>query len=425
MKVLVITYYWPPAGGPGVQRWLSFVKYLPDFGITPVVYAPQNPHYPITDNALENNIPDGITIIKQPIFEPYGLASTFSKKKTKQMSSGLISAEKQSFTERILLWIRGNFFIPDARKFWVKPSVKFLSDYIEKEKIDMIITTGPPHSLHLIGLQLKKRTGVKWLADFRDPWTTIGYHHKLKLTRRSQRKHEKLEKEVLNSADRIVVTSPTTKKEFQELTNVPVSVITNGYDQHHIKKTVLHKRFTLSHIGSLLTGRNPEMLWEALSELIAENEEFKNNFELLLAGTVSRDVLETIYSHQLKKHTKLLGYLSHDEAQQLQHASQLLLLIEINSMETRCIIPGKLFEYMRAQRPILAIGPEGWDVETIIKKTNTGSCFTYDQKTAVKKKIVTYFEDFKAGNLNTKPIGLEQYSRKNLTEKLTEIISNL
>ncbi|HLN95092.1 MAG TPA: glycosyltransferase, partial [Flavobacterium sp.] len=229
-KVLIVTYYWPPAGGPGVQRWLKFAKYLPDFGIHPVVYIPENPHYPLIDEALCADVPQNITVLKGKIVEPYGLASVFSRNKTKKISSGLIpSNRKQSFMERLFLWVRGNLFIPDARVLWVKPSVRRLAAYIDKEGIDTVITSGPPHSLHLIGLKLKKTRPVRWIADFRDPWTTIGYHDKLKLSGYAARRHKTLEASVLNTADLVVVTSQTTKAEFQALTATPIEVITNGY----------------------------------------------------------------------------------------------------------------------------------------------------------------------------------------------------
>ncbi len=207
-KALIITYYWPPAGGPGVQRWLKFVKYLPDFNIEPIVFIPENPSYPLLDESLNTEVSRDVIIIKQPIKEPYKLAGLFSKKSSKTISKGIISEEKkQSFIEKVLLYVRGNYFIPDARKSWVKPSVEFLSEYIQKKQINTIITTGPPHSLHLIGLQLKERLGVKWVADFRDPWTTIGYHKQLRLTKSSKAKHKALEKQVLTTADQIIVTS--------------------------------------------------------------------------------------------------------------------------------------------------------------------------------------------------------------------------
>ena len=422
-KALIITYYWPPAGGPGVQRWLKFVKYLPDYNIQPIVYCPKNPSYPIIDESLTKELPKDIVILKQPIKEPYKLARLFSKKAASTISSGVIPKEKkQSVIEKVMLFVRGNFFIPDARKNWVKPSVDFLTDYIKKENIETIITTGPPHSLHLIGLQLKQKLDVKWIADFRDPWTTIGYHKKLKLTKASQLKHQDLELKVLNSADQLIVTSENTKREFEFKTNQPITVITNGYDTTISEKPKKDSKFTIAHIGSLLSERNPKHLWEALSELINENEAFKADFELKLIGVVSDDVLQEIYSHNLKDYTNVVGYVSHDDAIKAQMQSQVLLLIEIDSEDTKAIIPGKLFEYMISNTPILAIGPKDSDVERIIKSTNTGAYFFYEANNTLKSQILAYFNAYKENALVTQPIGLKPYSRKELTKTLSELI---
>ena len=422
-KALIITYYWPPAGGPGVQRWLKFVKYLPDYNIQPIVYCPKNPSYPIIDESLTKELPKDIVILKQPIKEPYKLARLFSKKAASTISSGVIPKEKkQSVIEKVMLFVRGNFFIPDARKNWVKPSVDFLTDYIQKENIETIITTGPPHSLHLIGLQLKQKLDVKWIADFRDPWTTIGYHKKLKLTKASQLKHQDLELKVLNSADQLIVTSENTKREFEFKTNQPIAVITNGYDTTISEKPKKDSKFTIAHIGSLLSERNPKHLWEALSELINENEAFNADFELKLIGVVSDDVLQEIYSHNLKDYTNVVGYVSHDDAIKAQMQSQVLLLIEIDSEDTKAIIPGKLFEYMISNTPILAIGPKDSDVERIIKSTNTGAYFFYEANNTLKSQILAYFNAYKENSLVTQPIGLKPYSRKELTKTLSELI---
>jgi glycosyltransferase involved in cell wall biosynthesis len=372
-KVLIITYYWPPAGGPGVQRWLKFVKYLPGFGIEPIVYIPENPTYPLLDEGLLNEISPDVTILKNRIIEPYGWASAFSKSSTKKISSGIIPHKrKQSFLQRIMLWVRGNLFIPDARVLWVKPSVSYLSKYIVENGIDTIITTGPPHSLHLIGLKIKEKHNVKWIADFRDPWTTIGYHKALKLSSFAAQKHRTLEKQVLTTADTILVTSPTTKQEFQALTTKPIAVITNGYDVEAIPKQTLDEKFTIAHIGSFLSERNPRILWKAFSELIAENTDFEIHFQLKLIGAVSREVLDAIEEFRLSGYVNNMGYVSHKDAVAEQRKSQVLLLVEIDSEETKCIIPGKLFEYMVSERPIIAIGPEEADFSSIIKTTNTG-----------------------------------------------------
>ena len=422
-KLLIITYYWPPAGGPGVQRWLKFVKYLPDFNIQPIVYIPENPTYPIIDKGLESEVSEQAIILKNKIFEPYQLASVFSKNKTKKISSGIIpNQKKQSFLEKTLLWVRGNIFIPDARFLWVNPSVKYLKKYIQENNIDTIVTSGPPHSLHLIGLQLKKELNVKWFADFRDPWTTIGYHKALKLSSYAEKKHKALEKEVLTTADTIIVTSKTTKTEFQALTSKPIEVITNGYDIEKVAKQPLDEKFTLAHIGSFLSERNPRILWQALQELIAENETFKNDFQLKLIGAVSQEVLETISEFNLNDYVLNLGYISHQEAVEHQRKSQVLLLIEINSSDTKSIIPGKLFEYMVSERPIVAIGPKDSDFAEIITSTNTGVFFTYDEKEKLKALLLKYYQEYQNQNLKVHAVGLQQYSRKSLTEQLSKLV---
>jgi len=422
-KILIITYYWPPAGGPGVQRWLKFVKYLPEFEIEPLVYCPENPHYPILDETLHTEVSSGLKIFKQPIKEPYQFAQLFSKTDTKKISSGIIpKAKKQSLIQKLLLFIRGNFFIPDARKNWVKPSIEFLTPLIEKEGIDTIITTGPPHSLHLIGLELKSLFPLKWIADFRDPWTTIGYHEQLKLTAKSQKRHKELEQKVLQAAHAIIVTSFNTKKEFELKTKQPIHVITNGYDKVLNVKTEKDKNFSIAHIGSLLSDRNPKLLWEVLSELCSEIADFKDHLEIKLIGVVSEEIVKSLSEHQLIAYLKNYGYVSHKEALEHQKKSQILLLIEINSTATKAIIPGKLFEYMISETPIVAIGPEDSDVETIIRHTNTGAYFNYSDKARLKQHITTCFEDFLNGSLRVNAIGLEPYSRRSLTKQLAEVV---
>lgn len=424
-KLLIITYYWPPAGGPGVQRWLKFVKYLPDFGVQPIVYIPENPTYPIMDKGLLNEVSDKAIILKNKIVEPYQLAAFFSKNSTQKISSGIIPAtKKQTLLQRFLLWIRGNIFIPDARYLWVKPSVRYLKKYIRDHQIDTIVTSGPPHSLHLIGLQLKKELNLTWLADFRDPWTTIGYHKALKLSRYAEKEHKKLEREVLNFADTIIVTSKTTKAEFEAITSKPIEVITNGYDVENVGKQVLDEKFTLAHIGSFLSDRNPKLLWEVLRELIEEKEDFKSHFQLKLIGKISQEILDAITQHNLYDFVNNLGYVSHKEALEHQRKSQVLLLIEINSPETKSIIPGKVFEYLVSERPIIAIGPKDSDFAEIIASTNTGVFFTYDEKDKLKQTILHYFELYLEKKLNVFPVGLQQYSRKSLTEKLSKLLTS-
>ena len=424
-KILIVTYYWPPSGGPGVQRWLKFVKYLPDFGVQPIVYIPENPTYPIVDENLVKEVSDKALILRQNIFEPYQLASFLSKNKTKKMNSGIIpNQKKQSFLDKTLLWIRGNLFIPDARVFWVKPSVAYLEKYIVENNIETIVTSGPPHSLHLIGLELKQRLDIKWFADFRDPWTTIGYHKSLRLSRFAAKKHKALEHQVLNTADAIIVTSKTTKSEFQAITTQPIAVITNGYDTEEVGKQTLDSKFSLAHIGSFLSERNPLILWKSLVELLNEIPDFKSHLEVKLIGAVSQEVLETITKYKLDPFLNNLGYVSHKEAVAQQRKSQVLLLIEIDSDDTRSIIPGKLFEYMVSGRPIIAIGPQNSDFAEIITNTNTGVFFDYSDKMKLKSVILDFYNQFLEGKLQSNGVGLQKYSRKSLTKELAQLLNS-
>ncbi|NGY38119.1 glycosyltransferase family 4 protein [Flavobacterium sp. XN-5] len=424
-KILIITYYWPPAGGPGVQRWLKFVKYLPEFGIQPIVYVPENPTYPIVDEKLVKEVSDKAIVLKHKIFEPYQLASLFSTAKTKKISSGIIpNKKKQSFMDKLFLLIRGNLFIPDARFLWVKPSVAYLEKYIVENNIDTIVTSGPPHSLHLIGLQLKRKLDLKWFADFRDPWTTIGYHKSLRLSNYATDKHKMLERKVLTSADTIIVTSKTTKKEFEAITKKPIAVITNGYDVEKVEIQPLDAKFSLAHIGSFLSERNPMILWDSIVELVNEVPDFKSHLEIKLIGAVSQEVLETISEFGLNSYLNNLGYVSHGEAIAHQRKSQVLLLIEIDSDDTKSIIPGKLFEYIVSNRPIIAIGPRNSDFAEIITTTNTGVFFNYSEKTKLKSVILDFYNQFLEGKLQSNGVGLQQYSRKSLTKELAQLINS-
>lgn len=406
-----------------MQRWLKFVTYLRDFGIEPIVYVPENPHYPLRDQSLVSEVPAGITILKNKIIEPYAGAGIFSKEKTQTISSGIIEKpEKQNGLQKLLLYIRGNFFIPDARKFWIKPSVRYLLKYLSKNPVDAIITTGPPHSLHLIGLQLKAKTGLPWIADFRDPWTDIGYHDKLKLTKSSQKKHITLERNVLNAADHIITTSPKTKTDFEKITKKPITCITNGFEEIKQIPTVLDNQFTLSHIGSLLSDRNPEVLWQVLSELKNEQNSFGEDLKIKLAGKVSSSVIDSIKEYRLEDNLELLGYVNHQEALLLQRKAQVLVLIEINAPETRAIIPGKVFEYLAARRPILGIGPKEADFFKIVEGSDSGVCFNYDQKTELKEQILNWYSAYREEGIPSNNSDISKYTRKNLTGKLAEVI---
>lgn len=418
MKALIITYYWVPAGGSGVQRWLKFVKYLRDFGIEPIVYTVDSPNYPIVDDSLEKDIPEGIEVLRNGIWEPNTVLSNFSKKKT---SAGFLNS-KPSFFGKIVQYIRANYFIPDARKFWIQPSVNYLKNYLSKNKIDVIITTGPPHSLHLIGLQLKKELGIKWIADFRDPWTDIDYFHQLPLTKKSKLKHERLERQVLQHADTVLVIGKTMQENFKRFSN-PVHVLTNGFDTDIISESIppLDETFSITHIGMMNADRNPKSLWKVLAEISKENDNFSKDLEVKLIGKIADEVTEGLEKYSLKNVTKI-DYVPHKEVQQYQRKSQILLLAVNKVPSAKGIITGKIFEYLQAKRPILAIGPEAGDLAEILKQTNAGFIVDFDDEIKLKDTILKLYDSFKKNILYVNSTNIEQYQRKEITEKLAKII---
>ncbi len=425
-KILIITYYWPPAGGPGVQRWLKFAKYLPEFGWKPVIYTPENPSYPLIDESLMKDIPQNIEIIRTKIWEPYQLAERLNKSNKKFKAGQFDVGNNQSWKSRLSIWVRGNFFIPDARVFWVKPSIRFLEHYLKENKIDVVVTSGPPHSLHLIGLGLKKKLpGLKWIADFRDPWTEISYYKHLKLTKSSDTKHRALESAVFKNADITLATSYTDAENFRKA-GAHAICITNGFDESDSQKTVKaqiqNKAFTLSYIGVLEQLRNPENLWKALDELVQENTEFAQHFRLKFVGRIDDKILHVIEKSGLKNHILNLGYLSHGKAVEEMQNSEMLLITNFPNESSKGIIPGKIFEYLASGKQILSFGPSGADVSKILEETNAGKHFSYDDSEAVKRFILEKFNLWKNGNLHENTQSIEQFSRKNLTQQLTKIL---
>lgn len=417
-KALVITYYWPPAGGSGVQRWLKFVKYFRDFGIEPIIYTVDNANYPIMDNSLGNDIPKEIEILKQPIWEPNNLLSFFGKKKNE--SAGFLNPNP-NFMGKIAQYIRANYFIPDARKFWVKPSVNYLKKYLLNNEIDVIITTGPPHSVHLIGLQLKKELNIKWISDFRDPWTEIDYFHQLPLTKKSIQKHHKLEQEVIKFSDAVIVVGKTMKENY-EVFQKNIFVVTNGFDGEIAEGAKLDSNFTITHIGLMNADRNPRMLWEVLSEIKKENSEFALDFQLKLIGKVDPSIKNDILNFGLANNVQLIDYVSHNEVVEYQKKSQVLLLIVNNVPSSKGIITGKIFEYLMAKRPVMAIAPKNGDLAEIINNSNAGSVIEFNDKNALKNSILQLYSQFKNGDLIVASNNVNQYHRKELTKKVAEII---
>jgi len=422
-KILIITYYWPPAGGPGVQRWLKFSKYLPDFGVETHIYTAENAHYSLVDETLAKDINPKLKIVKKPIWEPYSIANLFNKNNRKHSAGFFEENKKQNLKSRISLFIRGNFFIPDARKFWIKPSAKFLEKYIIEKSIDTIITTGPPHSAHLIGMKLKQKLSIQWLADFRDPWTNIYYYKHLHLTKWADTIHHNLEQKVLNEADKIISVNEEYRENYQKMTTKSVFCITNGYDSEDIPENVeLDSKFSLAYIGAMFQDRNPEILWKVLQELSLELKGFSNDLSIKLIGKIDDLVFDQIKKYGLTHILDFKGYLPHNEAVKEQVKSQVLLIITSNEADKKGNIPGKLFEYLASKRPIISFGPEDSQIEKIILEADAGKHFLFDEKTDLKKHISNLYQMYLQNDLKIYSKNIEKFHRKNLTEKLVEII---
>ena len=428
-KILIITYYWPPAGGPGVQRWLKFTKYLPEFGYESHVYIPENPSYPIIDETLAKDINPKVKIVKNKIWEPYQLAEKLNPKNKAYKSGHFEKKESQSFMSKLSVFIRGNFFIPDARKFWINPSIEFIQDYIQKENIDTIVTSGPPHSLHLIGLGLKKSNpNLRWIADFRDPWTQISYHKELKLTSWAAKKHEDLEHEVMSKANLVLATSYTDGDNFKKIGAKRVEVITNGFEE--VKQEIEKDKeyFHITYSGGLEMLRNPLSLWKAINDLSKSNSSFKNDLKLNFYGSLADDVKQTIVDEGLNSNLVVHGYVSHQESLDAINKANVLLLTNFDNVASKGIIPGKLFEYMATGNPILAVGPNDADVEKILLKTKAGEYFNHQEVEKIKSTILNIYNQWLVNpksKFMTNENEVQQFNRKNLTKKLAEIIHTI
>lgn len=427
-KVLIITYYWPPCGGSAVLRWLKFAKYLREYGWEPVIYTPSNPEPQEYDPSLLNDIPENIRIIRSKIREPYSAYKRITgRSKHEKLGVGFIAeSKKRGFLDKFALWIRSNLFIPDPRVFWVNPSVKLLTGFLQQNPVTMVITSGPPHSMHLIGLKLKKKTGIKWIADFRDPWTNIDFYTDLTLTAWADRKHKQLENMVLSEANHVISVSPTMSRELQSMGAQNITTITNGFDKSldsgHAERG---GKFTLMHLGSIPYTRNPENLWQVLSEITGENKQFDEALEIILAGKTDYRVKENLGAYSLEKYVQYRSYLPHYNALEAIGRSQVLLLLINNTPNARGILTNKFFEYLSVQRHILAIGPSDGDAAKILSETAAGQIFDFRETKSLKQHLLALFDLYSHNKLITRSNGLDKYHRKNLTRDLAQLLNNI
>lgn len=404
-----------------MQRWLKFAKYLPEAGWEPVIFTPENPDFDLKDESLEKEISTNLEVMKFPIWEPYQLLDRIRGKKESHPGR-VLEQKEQSFIEKAAIWLRANLMVPDPRVFWVKPSVKFLTELVEKGQFDAVITTGPPHSMHLIGRDLKRKTNIFWLADFRDPWSQWEFLDKLPMQNLVRDKHKKLEQEVLSEADIVTTISPTFQHDLEQVAHRKINLITNGFDDSDIPQgfSVGEKKAGSLHLvytGIIDSIRNPMPLLKAMREEFSKE---KGEVKFTFVGRVSDQVREEIAADSwLSEHVYFAGYVSHQEVFGFYEKADALALILTNTKNAKGNIPGKLFEYMATTLPILALGdPEG-DSAKILKEAEAGQVFSHSDHVDIQVSLRKLFE--RSGEAESAR-GIDQYSRRNLSVQLAKLL---
>ena len=374
-----MVYYWPPSGGSGVQRWLFLANYFAAKGMDVTVYVPNNPRIAQRDDALRQKVHQGITEIKVDGWEPMQHSS-------KPIGENL--GEKRGVVKRFMLWVRANFFIPDARVYWAKAATQVFLKQHKQKPIDLIITSGPPHSLHIIGMQAKQQTGMLWIADFRDPWTGFFQNRSLPLSKKAKQKHKQLEQKVLQHTDRVVVTAPSLKSDFK-IHNPNIAVLTNGYEQ--LLPTLTAAATGMVYAGSLKAQQNPTVLWQAIASLIKSNAAFGEAFSLDVYGKVATSIKAEVKSLGIETHVRFLGYQPKEVVDVQLTNAKALLLLGINMPMTANVIHGKLFEYMAAQRPVLGIGPKPSDMQALFDAHQLGVYVSFTEQSIIKETLLSWF----------------------------------
>ena len=434
-RVLIISYYWPPTGGSGVQRWVKFAKYLPAEGWQPVIYTPENPEQLAVDASLEAEVPAEAEVIRRRIVEPYEMYKKLLRKSghsKEAVEVNPVNAQNKSFLQKVAMWIRGNFFRPDPRCLWIRPSVKFLKEYLKEHPVDLIVSTGPPQSMHLIGRKLAKETGLPWIADFRDPWTKIFYFKHLQMTRATERWHHKMEQKVLDDATTVVAVSPLVQQDFQAMTQTPVELITNGFDECDFTADKCmeayggpEQDFVITHTGLFAADGNPTVLWEALAEKCSTDPNFRKHLKIRLVGKTDEQILKSIEEAGLGDNMENMGYQPHAVAVEQQRKASLLILPLRKEPEYKAVLPGKLFEYLASWRPVLGIGQTDGAMSMILNNTKTGLVLNWDDKKSIEKYINICWKDHLNGHLSVEDADISQFTRRNLTRRMAQLFDKL
>lgn len=418
-KVLIITYYWPPSGGAGVQRWLKFSKYLPEFGWEPIILTvdPEFAAYPVTDSFLSGELPSSLRVYTTPATDYFTI---FNKDRTKIPSAGFANNVDNTFKSKLMRFVRGNFFIPDPRKGWNKYAFNKACDLIESEGIKNIITTSPPHSTQLIGLKIKRKyPSVKWIADLRDPWTDIYYYKQFFPTLISRWYDSRYELSVLTNSDKIITVGESLKKSFSSKAKgieEKTEIITNGYDASDFEglEQCLPSRFTLTYVGTLSDVYPVEGLISAMKNLKLE----EHDFALRFIGSVSEKQRKLILSEIPCESVEFISYVNHSKAIDYMVRSSVLILIIPSHISNKSIITGKLFEYLATDKPVLCIGPPDGDAAAILKKTGHGIIFSYNDSGGIKD----YLSNLISGKSSSGKTSIIEFSRFELTKQLSQLL---
>ena len=417
-KVLIITYYWPPSGGPGGQRVLKFCKYLPKYGWQPVILTVKDGEYPARDETLLSESIDMETHLSDA-FSFYSIFNWITGNNsvpTHQLSK---SKDDTLFT-KLARWIRYNLVIPDGRIGWYSGAVKKGKKLLDNQNFDLIFSSGPPHSVHLIGRKLAKVSHVKWVADFRDPWTDRFYYLENPRNSLTTWIDGLLEKKVLNDCNGLITVSTG----FESLLNdrLPIksksTVIYNGFDQDDFSRKSKERKsrdqIVISHTGSLSMSQNPLGLFESVKD--HNDSSSGSKITIQLVGSVHPNILDTIQRLNIQQYVSILSYQPHQKAIQILVDSDFIFLVVPNQDKNKGIIPGKIFEYFKCQSEIILIGNERSEAALLSKELGYQNIFEINEKFDFNNLTINQSLDQESTS---------KFERKNLTASLAQVFDEI